>query len=576
MAEGDHHDLKALVSSTKRDFLVKNNGDQVKIDNLSGKIIGLYFSASWCGPCLRFTPNLVDVYAELIPKGDFEVIFVSLDKNEEAFNGYFSKMPWLAIPFSDSETKDHLKEVFKINGIPHLVILDADGKVLTDEGVGIIGEYRAEGYPFTPERIQEMKDQEAAARREQSLKSILVSPSRDFLISNGGKQVPVLELEGKMVGLYFALSSFRSSLEFTPKLIELYEKLKEREESFEVVLIPLDEDEESFNECFGGMPWLALPVKDKTCEKLVRYFELSTLPTLVIIGPDGKTLNSNVAEVVEEHGVQAYPFTPEKFAELAALEKAKQEAQTLESILVVGDRDFVIGKDGATIPVPELVGKNILLYFSAHWCPPCRAFLPKMIKVYHEIKEKDDAFEVIFISSDKDQVSFDEFFSTMPWLALPFGDERKKFLSRKFKVQGIPSVIAIGPTGKTITKDARELLMNHGADAYPFTSERLEEIEAQLVEMAKGWPEKVKHALHEEHELVLTRRKSYRCNGCNEGGNGWSFYCEECDFDLHPKCALEENKGAKDDVMEEENGDDGLHQAPKGGWTCDGDVCCKA
>ncbi|KAF8408256.1 hypothetical protein HHK36_007405 [Tetracentron sinense] len=576
MAEGDHHDLKALLSSTERGFLVKNNGDQVKIDNLSGKIKGLYFSASWCGPCQKFTPNLVDVYSELIPKGNFELIFVSGDEDEEAFKKYFSKMPWLAIPFSDSETRDRLDEVFKVSGIPFLVILDADGKVLTDNGVGIIREYGAEGYPFTPERIQEMKDQEAAARREQSLKSILVSPSRDFLISNDGKQVPVLELEGKMVGLYFALSSYGSSFKFTPKLVEIYEKLKERGESFEVVLIPLDDDEESFKKCFGGMPWLALPVKDKSCEKLARYFELSTLPTLVIIGPDGKTLNSNVAEVVEEHGVQAYPFTPEKFAELAAIEKARQEAQTLESILVVGDQDFVIGKDGATITVPELVGKNILLYFSAQWCPPCRAFLPKMIKVYHEIKEKDDAFEVIFISSDKDQVSFDEFFSSMPWLAIPFGDERKKFLSRMFKVQGIPSVVAIGPTGRTITKDARELLMIHGADAYPFTSERLEEIEAQLVEMAKGWPEKVKHALHEEHELVLTRRRSYTCDGCEEGGNGWSFYCEECDFDLHPKCALEENEGAKYDVMEEENGDDGLHQAPKEGWTCDGDVCCKA
>ena len=80
--------------------------------------------------------------------------------------------------------------------------------------------------------------------------------------------------------------------------------------------------------------------------------------------------------------------------------------------------------------VTDLVGKNILLYFSAHWCPPCRAFLPKLVDAYHKIKAKDDAFEVIFISSDRDQASFDEFFSGMPWLALPFGDPRKASLSR--------------------------------------------------------------------------------------------------------------------------------------------------
>ena len=133
----------------------------------------------------------------------------------------------------------------------------------------------------------------------------------------------------------------------------------------------------------------------------------------------------------------------------------------------------------------ELVGKNVLLYFSAHWCPPCRAFLPKLVKAYHEIKEKDNTFEIVFISSDRDQSSFDEFFGGMPWLALPFGDERKPFLSRKFKIQGIPAAVAIGPSGKTITKEARQLIAAHGADAYPFTEEHLKHLEEKLVEKAK-------------------------------------------------------------------------------------------
>jgi nucleoredoxin len=220
------------------------------------------------------------------------------------------------------------------------------------------------------------------------------------------------------------------------------------------------------------------------------------------------------------------------------------------------------------IPVSDLVGKNILIYFSAHWCPPCRAFLPKLIEAYHKIKAKDDTFEVIFISSDRDQASFDEFFSGMPWLALPFGDRRKASLSRTFKVSGIPMLVAIGPSGKTVTTEARDLIMSHGANAYPFTEDRVKEIEAEFAETAKGWPEKLKHSLHEEHELVLSRRRSYRCDGCEEQGDGWSYYCDECDFDLHPKCALEEDKGPKDGSLGEEN--------PKEGWTCDGDVCFKA
>ncbi|KDO82404.1 hypothetical protein CISIN_1g008336mg [Citrus sinensis] len=348
MNGANSHDIQSLLSSSARDFLIRSNGDQVKLDSLKGKI-GLYFSASWCGPCQRFTPILAEVYNELSRQGDFEVIFVSGDEDDEAFKGYFSKMPWLAVPFSDSETRDKLDELFKVMGIPHLVILDENGKVLSDGGVEIIREYGVEGYPFTVERIKEMKEQEERAKREQSLRSVLTSHSRDFVISSDGRKISVSDLEGKTIGLYFSMSSYKASAEFTPRLVEVYEKLKGKGESFEIVLISLDDEEESFKRDLGSMPWLALPFKDKSREKLARYFELSTLPTLVIIGPDGKTLHSNVAEAIEEHGVGAFPFTPEKFAELAEIQRAKEESQTLESVLVSGDLDFVVGKNGGKV-----------------------------------------------------------------------------------------------------------------------------------------------------------------------------------------------------------------------------------
>nr|GMD21720.1 probable nucleoredoxin 1 [Ipomoea batatas] len=573
MAEqnGDAHDLRSILCSSDRDFLIRNTGDQVKVDDLKGKKIGIYFSASWCGPCQRFTPNLVTVYNELLPKGNFEVVFVSADEDEESFKEYFGKMPWTAVPFSDTVTRKQLDDLFNVRGIPHLVILDESGKVTTEDGVDIVLEHGVEAYPFTLERVKEIKDAEDAAKREQSLKTVLVSTSRDYVIAADGKKVPVDALEGKTVGLYFSVATYGGCSDFTPKLREVYQELKEKNANFEIVMIPLDDDEESFKEAFESLPWFSVPLGDRSCEKLVRYFELSSLPTLVIIGPDGKTLQSNVAEAIEEHGALVYPFTPEKFAEVEEIEKAKKEKQTLESILVKGEVDFVIGKDGVKIPVSDLVGKNILLYFSAHWCPPCRAFLPKLIEAYHKIKAKDDAFEVIFISSDRDQSSFDEFFSKMPWLAIPFGDDRKGSLSRLFKVRGIPMLVAIGRTGRTLTTEARNLVMSHGADAYPFTEECLKELEAEYEEMAKGWPEKVNHPLHEEHELLLTRRQHYNCDGCNDGGQGWSFYCDDCDFDLHPKCALEDKK--EEPAEEESQKDD---EETKEGWVCDGEVCKKA
>lgn len=154
--------------------------------------MALYFSASWCPPCRGFTPILIEVYKELSSKGDFEVVFVSSDFDEESFQNYFSKMPWLAIPISDEATIKSLGEKFSVMGIPHLVILNKDGKVSTDEGVKVVKEHEAEAYPFTPDRINQLKEEEEAAKRNQSLTNLLAHGPRDYVISNDEKKVNFL------------------------------------------------------------------------------------------------------------------------------------------------------------------------------------------------------------------------------------------------------------------------------------------------------------------------------------------------------------------------------------------------
>jgi nucleoredoxin len=58
--------------------------------NASG-VIALYFSASWCPPCQRFTPIFIDFYNAAKEAGcGFEVVFVSSDSNAEEFEQYVS------------------------------------------------------------------------------------------------------------------------------------------------------------------------------------------------------------------------------------------------------------------------------------------------------------------------------------------------------------------------------------------------------------------------------------------------------------------------------------------------------
>jgi len=69
--------------------------------------------------------------------------------------------------------------------------------------------------------------------------------------------------------------------------------------------------------------------------------------------------------------------------------------------------------------------------------------------------------EIFFVSSDRDQKAFDEYFAEMPWKALPFEKrEEKATLSDMFGVQGIPSFVVLNNDGTVITTEGRSKVMS--------------------------------------------------------------------------------------------------------------------
>lgn len=113
--------------------LINAKGEKVELSSLEGKVIGLYFSAAWCGPCRAFTPSLVKLRDR--KDDEFEVIFVSSDRSAEDQAEYMKDydMEWPAIPF-DSEKRRALGQQFGISGIPSLVIVDDQGNLITKDG----------------------------------------------------------------------------------------------------------------------------------------------------------------------------------------------------------------------------------------------------------------------------------------------------------------------------------------------------------------------------------------------------------------------------------------------------------
>lgn len=96
------------------------------------KLVALYYSAHWCGPCRRFTPQLVDYYNRVSQAHpEFEIIFVSCDRSHFGWENYIqeTRMPWLAVDFDQLGTLGELKKMGG-DSIPSLLVLDEAGHVI--------------------------------------------------------------------------------------------------------------------------------------------------------------------------------------------------------------------------------------------------------------------------------------------------------------------------------------------------------------------------------------------------------------------------------------------------------------
>jgi nucleoredoxin len=124
----------------------------------------------------------------------------------------------------------------------------------------------------------------------------------------------------------------------------------------------------------------------------------------------------------------------------------------------------LLTKEGLQPTEDVLRGKKLIgIYFSAHWCLPCRGFTRLLVEFFSDLKDYDDfALEIVFVSSDSDQGSFDEYWGSMNFAALPF-DARtiKEQLAKKYGVRGIPTFIILDAvTGDIKDASARTTVTN--------------------------------------------------------------------------------------------------------------------
>lgn len=135
--------------------------------------------------------------------------------------------------------------------------------------------------------------------------------------------------------------------------------------------------------------------------------------------------------------------------------KAGKNVSTMEALL---GPELLTDVEKTESTAARMKGKDLLmLYFSASWCPPCKAFTPDLSEFYkkHCIP---NGVEIVYISSDSDVPSFKEYFGKMPWTSLPMigSSEVKQNLATSLKISGIPSLVVLdAKTGRFISDDAK-------------------------------------------------------------------------------------------------------------------------
>src|SRR4030042_3298294 len=112
--------------------------------------------------------------------------------------------------------------------------------------------------------------------------------------------------------------------------------------------------------------------------------------------------------------------------------------------------DFTL-KDlnGKTVSLSAFKGKVVLLNFFATWCPPCRAEMPALNKLYHTLKPR--GLEVISVSTDRSINDIKDFLETHK-VDFPILFDADRNVAKQYRVFSMPTTFLINRNGVIVEK----------------------------------------------------------------------------------------------------------------------------
>ena len=243
------------------------------------------------------------------------------------------------------------------------------------------------------------------------------------------------------------------------------------------MFISSDKDEAAFTDYYSSMPWLALDFADRDLKaKLSKKFGVSGIPSLVIIDHEGKLITTKGRDGVSENP-SGFPWLPE----------FSSNATVIDVLSVF----TTLSKEGGDVIPASLAGKHLLIYFSGHWCGPCRKFTPMLVTAYNALRARGVEVECVFVSSDNSAAEFEEYKAEMPWAAAPYGHAKfaaiKSWFDEKYEIEGIPTLLLFAPDGSLLDSDcSAKLRSDPTASNFPWPPKPVESLEATMGKINEG------------------------------------------------------------------------------------------
>lgn len=285
--------------------------------------------------------------------------------------------------------------------------------------------------------------------------------------------LPIIYITTRLIStlyrLYFSAHWCPPCRRYTPMLAEKYNELNKDGKKLEIIFVSSDKSEKEAMEYYESHPWLLLDFSDRDMKSaLSSKYDVSGIPTLILLDNNLDLLCEDGRSAIMECPLDELKDYAEK--QKAAEEKAAKEMKDLRENFELSkllDDQSIIDEDEKNIPLSYFKEEGMItgIYFSAHWCGPCVAFTPELVKKYDALKKDGKKIEIIFVSFDRDVHNAKEYFADMSWKMLNYDKrEEAQKLAEIFDVEGIPSLTLLDENGKLITNEGREALMTKDFD----------------------------------------------------------------------------------------------------------------